>query len=117
MVSAVDRYRIFIFVGITCGIVIAAALVIFFDPGHKSDCTPVTLLAIIFSNLIGYVPSLVLFTTRLISREGWSNAYLRPNRRRGWPYRSHQPRRACLSQLGTNHRCCLGKSGFYRQEL
>jgi membrane protease YdiL (CAAX protease family) len=86
MNSTIDRKRILIFVGITYGIVIVAALVIFFDGGHKSDFTPVTPLAIIFSYLIGYAPALANIATRLITREGWSNTYLRPNLRRGWPF-------------------------------
>jgi membrane protease YdiL (CAAX protease family) len=86
MISRIDRKRIFIFVGITYGIVIAAALIIFFDGGTKSDFTPVTPLAIIFFYMISYAPALANIATRLITREGWSNSYLRPNPRRGWPY-------------------------------
>jgi len=86
MNSTIDRKRIFIFIGITYGIVITAVLVIFFSGGSKSDFTPVTPLAIIFTYLIGYAPALANIATRLITREGWSNTYLRPNLRRGWPY-------------------------------
>jgi membrane protease YdiL (CAAX protease family) len=83
MISKIDRKRIFIFLGITFGIVITAVLVIFFNGGSKNDFTPVTLLAIIFTYLIGYAPALAHIATRLITREGWSNTYLRPNLRRG----------------------------------
>ncbi|MBN1665710.1 MAG: CPBP family intramembrane metalloprotease [Anaerolineales bacterium] len=86
MISRIDRKRILIFVAIAYGITIVAALVIFFDGGHKSDFTPVTPLAIIFSYLFGYAPALANIATRLITREGWSNTYLRPNLRRGWPF-------------------------------
>jgi membrane protease YdiL (CAAX protease family) len=86
MHSTIDHKRIFIFVGITFGIVITAALVIYFNGGTKSDFTPVAPLAIIFTNLIAYAPALGNIATRLITREGWSNTYLRPNLRRGWPY-------------------------------
>jgi uncharacterized protein len=86
MNAKIDRKRIFIFLGITYGIVITAALVIFLSGGSKSDFTPVTTLAIIFMYLIGYAPALANIATRLITREGWSNTSLRPNLRRGWPY-------------------------------
>jgi membrane protease YdiL (CAAX protease family) len=86
MISRIDRKRIFIFVGITYGIAIAAALVIFFNGGSKSDFTPVTPLAIIFAYSIAYAPALANIATRLITREGWSNTFLRPNLRRGWPF-------------------------------
>lgn len=86
MISKVDRKRILIFIGITFGIVITAALVIYFNGGSKSDFTPVAPLAIIFTNLIGYAPALGNIDTRLITREGWVNTYLRPNLRRGWPF-------------------------------
>jgi membrane protease YdiL (CAAX protease family) len=86
MISTIDRKRIFIFMGITYGIVITAALVIFFSGGSKSDFTPVTPLAIIFTYLIGYAPAVANIATRLVTREGWANTYLRPNLRRGWPY-------------------------------
>ena len=86
MNSTIDRKRILTFIGITFGIVIAAALVIFFNGGSGSDFTPVTPLAIIFSYLIAYAPALANIATRLITREGWSNTFLRPNLRRGWPF-------------------------------
>ena len=60
-------------------------MVIFLNGGSKSDFTPVTPLAIIFMYSIGYAPALANIATRLITREGWSNTYLRPNLRRGWP--------------------------------
>jgi len=86
MISTIDRNRIFIFVGITYGIVIVAALVIFFNGGSKSDFTPVTPLAIIFTYSISFAPALGNIATRLITREGWSNTYLRTNLHRGWPF-------------------------------
>ena len=85
-ISKIDRKRIFIFLGISYGITIMAALVIFLSGGSKSDFTPVSTLAIIFMYLIGYAPALANIATRLITRESCSNTYLRPNLRRGWPY-------------------------------
>jgi len=33
-----------------------------------------------------FVPAVANIATRLITREGWSNTFLRPNLRRGWPF-------------------------------
>ena len=86
MNSTVDRKRIFIFVAMTFGITIAAALGIFLDSGTKSGFAPATLLATILMLTIAFAPALGNIATRLITREGWSNTFLRPNLRRGWPF-------------------------------
>ena len=86
MISRIDLKRIFIFAAITYGIVILAVLAIFFTGGSKSDFTPVTPLAIISTYSIAYAPALANIATRLITREGWTNTYLSPNLRRGWPF-------------------------------
>jgi len=86
MISTIDRKRIFIFVAITYGITIAAALVTFFNGGINSSFSPVTLLANILMYAIGFAPAVANIATRLITREGWSNTFLRPNLRRGWPF-------------------------------
>jgi membrane protease YdiL (CAAX protease family) len=86
MISRIDRKRIFIFVAITYGITIPAALVMFLTGGSDSSFTPATLVATILMYAIAYAPALANIATRLITREGWSNTYLRPNLRRGWPF-------------------------------
>jgi len=87
MNSTIDRRRILIFVAITFGITIAAAMVIWLTggpgPGGFSRLTPLVNIVIY---VFAYAPALAHIATRLITREGWSNTYLRPNLRRGWPF-------------------------------
>jgi len=87
MISKIDRKRIFIFVGITYGITIALALVVFFNGGlysrypvEKAHLASLLLAATMFA------PAVANIATRLATREGWSNTFLRPNLRRGWPF-------------------------------
>jgi len=83
MISTIDRKRIFIFVGTTYGITILLALVIFFNGGLFPDRTHLVSLLMIATM---FAPALGNIATRLITREGWSNTFLRPNLRRGWPF-------------------------------
>ena len=87
MNSTIDRKRILIFVAITFGITIAAAMVIWLTGGLGSGgyLRP-TPLASALMYVMAYTPALAHIATRLITREGWSNTYLRPNLRRGWPF-------------------------------
>jgi len=87
MNSRIDRKRIVIFVAITYGITIALALVIFFNGGlyvsypfEKTHLASILLAATMFAPAVGNI------ATRLITREGWSDTFLRPNLRRGWPF-------------------------------
>jgi membrane protease YdiL (CAAX protease family) len=86
MNTTIDRKRIFIFMGITYGITITLALVIFFNGGLYSDYPRMTLLGNILLAVTMFVPALANIATRLITREGWSNTFLRPNLFRGWPF-------------------------------
>jgi membrane protease YdiL (CAAX protease family) len=83
MISTIDRKRIFIFVAITYGITIALAVVIFLDGGlfpNRTHLVSLLMAAMMFAPAVGNI------ATRLITREGWSNTFLRPNLRRGWPF-------------------------------
>ena len=86
MISTIDRKRIFIFVAITYAITIALALVIFFNGGLFINDHEKTLLADILMAAMMFAPAVGNLATRLITREGWSNTYLRPNLRRGWRF-------------------------------
>jgi membrane protease YdiL (CAAX protease family) len=85
MNSTVDRKRIFIFVAMTFGITIAAAVAMSLSGGISSDFAPQTNLAGVLMLVIGFAPALGNVVTRLVTREGWSNMLLRPKLRRGWP--------------------------------
>jgi membrane protease YdiL (CAAX protease family) len=87
MNSTIDRKRILIFVAITFGITIAADTVMFLTGGTGSGgYSRLARLAGILTYVAVYVPALAHIATRLVTREGWSNTYLRPNLRRGWPF-------------------------------
>jgi len=87
MISKIDRKRIFIFVAIAYGISIALALVIFMNGGiYNSFPTKLKPLANALMYVIMFAPMVAHIATRLITREGWSNTFLRPNFRRGWPF-------------------------------
>jgi len=86
MNSKIDRKRIFIFLGIAFGITVAVVVWGFFTGGVDSTFSPKTDLMSIVMYAIAFAPALANIATRLITREGWSNTYLRPNLRRGWPY-------------------------------
>jgi len=87
MNSTIDRRRILIFVAITFGITIAAGMVNLLTGGYGSGgyLRPAPL-AQILTYVMAYSPALAHIATRLITREGWSNTYLRPKLRRGWPF-------------------------------
>jgi membrane protease YdiL (CAAX protease family) len=87
MISRIERKRIFIFVAITYSITITLAVVIFFNGGLCTSCPfGLTRLANILLATNMFAPAVANIATRLITREGWSNTFLRPNLRRGWPF-------------------------------
>jgi len=81
MISMIDRKRIFIFVAITYGLSITMGLVIFLGGGMAAPQANELLAVTMFAPLIAHI------ATRLITREGWSNNFLRMDFRRGrWRY-------------------------------
>ncbi len=87
MISTIDRKRIYIFVAIAYALSIALALVIYFTGGVFIQF-PLKLkpLALYLMMLLMFAPTIAHIATRLITREGWSNMFLWPKFRRGWPY-------------------------------
>ena len=87
MISTIDRKRIYIFVAIAYALSIALALVIYFNGGVFIQF-PLKLkpLALYLMMLLMFTPTIAHIATRLITREGWSNMFLWPKFRRGWPY-------------------------------
>ncbi len=89
MFSQIDRKRIYIFVAITYGLTIVFALVTFLGGGiyvnyavsfEKRELAMYMLAASMFA------PAIANIATRLVTCEGWSNTFLRPNLRRGWGF-------------------------------
>jgi len=90
MSSAVDLKRILIFLALAFGLAWLVALVIFLTGGlqHSPELIPgsgISLAVVLLA--LGYMgaPAVAHVLTRLITREGWKDLYLRP-RRHGWPY-------------------------------
>ena len=86
----VDRKRIGIFIGFAYGIAWITGLVVYILGGLTDSPTlPGTQISVGFL-LIGTVymasPALANVFTRMITREGWQDTYLRPRFRRGWLY-------------------------------
>jgi len=87
MISTVDCKRIFVFMGITYSITIAVAVVIYLNGGLCTNCPfGQTQLANVLLAATMFAPAVANIATRLITREGWSNTFLRPNLRHGWPF-------------------------------
>lgn len=84
--QAIDRKRIFIFVAIAFGIPVTTVFVTSLTGGMNSAFIPQTDLAGVLMLTIAFAPAIANIITRLITREGWSNTWLRPNLRRGWPF-------------------------------
>jgi membrane protease YdiL (CAAX protease family) len=81
MISGIDRKRIFVFVAISYGIAIAVLMAVFLG-----GLDPASTLAQLLGFMMLFAPALGNIATRLITREGWSNTFLRPNLRRGWRF-------------------------------
>ncbi|RPJ18497.1 MAG: CPBP family intramembrane metalloprotease [Chloroflexi bacterium] len=80
--NRIDRKRISIYIAFAFGVAWLAALGIYLTGGLAKS--PYTILLL----TVGYMgaPALAHLLTRLITREGWQNLYLRPNFRQGWLY-------------------------------
>jgi len=90
MINQLDIKRIALFLTYACGIAWLLALVIYLTGGlaHSPEIVPSSGLTLSFLLLaLGYmwVPALAHILTRLTTREGWKDIYLRPRLRR-WPY-------------------------------
>lgn len=88
MNTKLDGKRIAIFLAFAFGIAWATALVIYFTGGltDSPQIIPnVTLALVLMATAYMWAPAIANILTRVITREGWANAGLRPNIRRGWP--------------------------------
>ena len=91
MREKLDVKRITIFLAFAFGIAWAFALIIYLSGGftNSSELIPgtgITLAALLL--LIGYMsaPAAAHILTRLVTREGWQDTFLRLQFKRGWPY-------------------------------
>ena len=84
-----DKKRVAVFLGFAFGIAWATALVIYFTGGltHSPQLAPgVTLAFVLLATTYMWAPALANILTRLLTRQGFANAGLRPYFRAGWPY-------------------------------
>ena len=91
MKSALDTKRIVIFLALAFGIAWAVGLVIYLTGGLVSSPelipgTGFTLAALLLA--VGYMwaPALGNIGTRLLTGEGWTEMWLRPHFKQGWPW-------------------------------
>jgi membrane protease YdiL (CAAX protease family) len=88
MISRIDRKRIFIFIAIAYGLYIASYLVIYLGGEQFSSFRNATSpQAVVLRAGLMFAPLIAHIVTRLITREGWSNLFLRVDLRQGrWRY-------------------------------
>jgi uncharacterized protein len=91
MKTNLDTKRIYIFLAITFALAWSMALIVYFTGGLQNSPviipgTPVTLALVLLAAPVMWAPALGNILTRLITKEGWKNTYLRPHFKRGWPY-------------------------------
>jgi len=87
-----DTRRILIFLLFAFGIAWATGLAIYLTGGLQDSPPlipggpPITLALILLAGPYMFAPALAHILTRLITREGWGDTWLRPHLRRGWRY-------------------------------
>lgn len=82
MNANLDRKRILIFLALAFGIAWAGALVIYLTGGLEGSPFAYLILTVVYMG----APTFAHVLTRVITREGWGDLYLRPRLRREWPY-------------------------------
>jgi len=109
MNEQVDKRRVFIFIAFTFGIAWAVSLVVYLAGGYfnSPEIVPgVSLATVLIAGLIMPAPALAHVLTRLVTREGWRDTYLRPKIKRGWRY-------WLIAWLGTAVLVIVGIMFFY----
>jgi membrane protease YdiL (CAAX protease family) len=90
MNTSMDRKRLFIFLAIACGISWLVALGLYLSQGRLNTSFSALSGQLVVTLVVGFGymwgPALANILTRVLTREGWGHAFLRPNFRRGWPY-------------------------------
>jgi membrane protease YdiL (CAAX protease family) len=89
MQDKLDTRRIVIFLAFAFGIAWATGLVIALTGGlvNSPQVAPgLPLAGVLLATTYMWAPGLAHLLTRLVTREGWRDLYLRPKIRRGWPY-------------------------------
>lgn len=87
--ATVDFRRVGIFLAFAFGIAWATGLVIYATGGLTDSPalipgTPITVALVLLTTLYMWSPAVAHVLTRIVTREGWSEMYLRPHLRRSW---------------------------------
>jgi hypothetical protein len=95
----VDTKRISIYLAFAFGIAWAISLVVYLTGGlvNSPMLIPgmgITLALVLIAGPVMWSPALAHILTRLITREGWKNTFLRPKLKQGWLYWPHGSCRA-----------------------
>lgn len=89
MNSTVDMRRILIFLAFAFGLAWLIGLIIYLNGGLlTSPLIPNIQVPLYLPLLAAYMwtPAVANLLTRLVTRESWTDTYLRPNIKRGWPF-------------------------------
>lgn len=91
MNQSLDTKRIAIFLAFAFGIAWTTSLVVYLTGGLTNSPTlipgtGITLALVLVATLVMWSPGLAHILTRLVTKEGWQDMYLRPNWKCGWPY-------------------------------
>lgn len=91
MKTNLETKRITIFLAITFGLAWGVSLIIYLTGGLQDSPilipgTSITLALVLVPVPIMWAPALGNMLTRLITKEGWKNSYLRPHFKRSWRY-------------------------------
>lgn len=86
-----DRRRILVYLAFAYGIAWATALIIYLTGGlgESPMLLPklnVSLALVLLVGPVMWSPAIAHVLTRLVTREGWEHAFLRPRLKQGWPY-------------------------------
>jgi membrane protease YdiL (CAAX protease family) len=87
----VDWRRILIYLALAFGIAWATSLAVYLTGGLRDSpmlipAANISLALVLLAGPVMWAPALANLLTRLVTREGWRDAYLRPRLKGGWPY-------------------------------
>jgi membrane protease YdiL (CAAX protease family) len=91
MKENLDTRRILIYLAFAFGIAWATSLVVYLTGGLQDSpmlipAANVSLAFVLLAGPVMWAPALAHVLTRLITKEGWRYAHLRPRLKEGWPY-------------------------------